>query len=147
MFSIDAIMSTDLITLTPESTVADARSLMQSNRIHHLPVIDGKDSLVGLVTLTNVLAATDSFLRDPENRIHATDLQVKDIMVTDIATIDEHASLRQAAMFIEKHQIGCLPIVTNGKLRGIITDTDFVGVAINLLELAEETEPFDEEYA
>ena len=147
MFSIDAIMSTDLITLTPESTVAEARSLMQSNRIHHLPIIDGKDNLVGLVTLTNVLAATDSFLRDPENRIHATDLQVKDIMVTDIATIDEHASLRQAAMFIEKHQIGCLPIVTDGKLRGIITDTDFVGVAINLLELAEETEPYDEEYA
>ena len=147
MFSIDAIMSTDLITLTPESSVAEARSLMQSNRIHHLPVVEGKENLVGLVTLTNVLAATDSFLRDPENRIHATDLQIKDIMVTDIATIDEHASLRQAAMFIEKHQIGCLPIVTDGKLRGIITDTDFVGVAINLLELAEETEPYDEEYA
>lgn len=146
MFSIDAIMSTDLVTLRPESTVADARSLMQSNRIHHLPVVEGKDNLVGLVTLTNVLAATDSFLRDPDNRIHATDLQVKDIMVTDIATIDEHASLRQAAMFIEKHQIGCLPIVTDGKLRGIITDTDFVGVAINLLELAEETEPLDAEF-
>lgn len=146
MFSIDAIMSTDLITLRPESTVADARSLMQSNRIHHLPVVEGEDNLVGLVTLTNVLAATDSFLRDPENRIHATDLQVKDIMVTDIATIDEHASLRQAAVFIEKHQIGCLPIVTKGKLRGIITDTDFVGVAINLLELAEETEPLDADF-
>ena len=146
MFSIDAIMSTDLVTLRPESTVADARSLMQSHRIHHLPVIEGEDSLVGLVTLTNVLAATDSFLRDPDNRIHATDLQVKDIMVTDIATIDEHASLRQAAMFIEKHQIGCLPIVTDGRLRGIITDTDFVGVAINLLELAEETEPLDAEF-
>ncbi len=50
-------------------------------------------------------------------------------------------------MFIEKHNIGCLPIVTDGQLRGIITDTDFVGVAINLLELAEETEPLDEEYA
>jgi CBS domain-containing protein len=147
MFSIDAIMSTDLVTLRPESTVAEARGLMQSNRIHHLPVIEGEDNLVGLVTLTNVLAATDSFLRDPDNRIHATDLQVKDIMVTDIATIDEHASLRQAAMFIEKHQIGCLPIVTDGQLRGIITDTDFVGVAINLLELAEESEPLDEEFA
>ena len=147
MFSIDAIMSTDLVTLRPESTVAEARSLMQSNRIHHLPVIEGADNLVGLVTLTNVLAATDSFLRDPDNRIHARDLEVKDIMVTDIATIDEHASLRQAAMFIEKHQIGCLPIVTDGKLRGIITDTDFVGVAINLLELAEETEPLDADFA
>jgi CBS domain-containing protein len=147
MFSIDAIMSTDLVTLTPDATVADARGLMHTNRIHHLPVVDGDGKLVGLVTLTNVLAATDSFLRDPDNRIHANELKVKDIMVTDIATIDEHASLRQAAMFIEKHQIGCLPIVTKGELRGIITDTDFVGVAINLLELAEETEPVDEEFA
>lgn len=146
MFSIDAIMSTDLITLTPDSTVADARKLMHNNRIHHLPVVD-HDTLVGLVTLTNVLAATDSFLRDPENRIHESDLPVRDIMVTEIATIDEHASLRQAALFIEKHKIGCLPIVTDGKLRGIITDTDFVGVAINLLELAEDTEPFDDDYS
>jgi CBS domain-containing protein len=146
MFSIEAIMSTDLITLPPDGTVAEARTLMHTNRIHHLPVVD-EDKLIGLVTLTNVLAATDSFLRDRENRIHAAEVQVKDIMVTDIATIDEHASLRQAALFIEKHQIGCLPIVTEGRLRGIITDTDFVGVAINLLELAEETEPLDQEYA
>jgi CBS domain-containing membrane protein len=144
MFTIDAIMSTDLITLEPTATLAEARTLMHTNRIHHLPIIEN-DTLVGLVTLTNVLAATDSFLRDPDNRIHATDVQVKDIMVTDIATIDEHASLRQAAMFIEKHQIGCLPIVTDGKLRGIITDTDFVGVAINLLELAEDSEPLDDD--
>jgi CBS domain-containing protein len=146
MFSIEAIMSTDLVTLVPDSTVAEARKLMHANRIHHLPVVDDS-RLVGLITLTNVLAATDSYLRDPENRIHANEVLVKDIMVTDIATIDEHASLRQAALFIEKHQIGCLPIVTNGNLRGIITDTDFVGVAINLLELAEETEPMDQEYA
>jgi len=146
MFSIESIMSTDLFTLAPDATVAEARTLMHTNRIHHLPVMEG-DLLVGLVTLTNVLAATDSFLRDSENRIHANEVAVKDIMVTDIATIDEHASLRQAALFIEKHNIGCLPIVTDGKLRGIITDTDFVGVAINLLELAEETEPMDQEYA
>jgi CBS domain-containing protein len=146
MFSLDTIMSTDLITLTPEATLAEARSLMQSNRIHHLPVID-EEELVGLVTLTNLLAATDSFLRDPENRIHAADIRAKDVMITDIATIDEWASLRQAALFIEKHSIGCLPIVTDGKLRGIITDTDFVAVAINLLEQIESTEPVDEEFA
>jgi len=145
MFSIDAIMSTDLITLPPDATLAEARTLMQNNRIHHIPIIDD-GHLVGLITLTNVLAATDSFLRDPENRIHPEDILVKDAMVTDLATIDEHASLRQAALFIEKHKIGCLPIVTKGKLRGIITDTDFVGVAINLLELAEETEPVMEDF-
>ena len=145
MFSLDTIMSTDLITLTPEATLAEARALMQSNRIHHLPVLDDEE-LVGLVTLTNVLAATDSFLRDSESRIHAADIRAKDVMITDIATIDERASLRQAALFIEKHSIGCLPIVTDGKLRGIITDTDFVAVAINLLEQIESTEPVDEEF-
>ena len=146
MFSIEAIMSTDLITVPVTGTLAEARTLMHNHRIHHLPVVDDNANLVGLMTLTNVLAATDSVLRDAQNRIHAAEILVKDIMVTDIATIDEHASLRQAALFIEKHQIGCLPIVTEGKLRGIITDTDFVGVAINLLELAEETEPVEADF-
>ncbi len=147
MFSLDTIMSTDLITLGPEGTLAEARSLMQSNRIHHLPVVSNGDELVGLVTLTNVLAATDSILRDSDSRIHAADIRAKDVMVTDIATIDERASLRQAALFIEKHKIGCLPIVTDGKLRGIITETDFVAVAINLLEQIESTEPVDVDFA
>ena len=145
MFSIDAIMSTDLVTLTPEATVADARGLMHTNRIHHLPVVDGDGALVGLVTLTNVLAATDSFLRDDENRIHANEIRVGDIMVTDVATVEEHASLRQAALFLEKHRIGCLPVMKDGELAGIITDTDFVAVAINLLEQIEESEPFEED--
>lgn len=146
MFSIEAIMSTDLITLHETANLAEARTLMQSNRIHHLPIVADNDELVGLITLTNVLAGTDSILRDQENRMHAEDICVKDVMVTDLATVDEHASLRQAALFLEKHKIGCLPVVTAGKLRGIITDTDFVAVAINLLEQMEDSEPVDKEY-
>ena len=144
MFSIDAIMSTDLITVEPSATLADARELMHANRIHHLPVVTNDGGLVGLVTLTNVLAATDSFLRDAENRIHANEILIKDVMVTDLATVDEHVSLRQAALFIEKHKIGCLPVMSNNKLKGIITDSDFVAIAINLLEQIEETEPEEE---
>ena len=145
MFSIDAIMSTDLITIAPDSSLADARELMQTNRIHHLPVVVNGEELVGLVTLTNVLAATDSILRDDDSRIHAQDIRIEDVMVKDLATVDERASLRQAALFIEKHKIGCLPVLADGKLKGIITDSDFVAVAINLLEQIEDTEPFDDE--
>lgn len=147
MFSIDAIMSTNLVTIKPEASLAEARSLMQKNRIHHLPVLDDKGDLVGLVTLTNLLAATDSILRDAENRIHAADISAADVMVTDVATVDRNASLRQAALFLEKHRIGCLPVTDDGKLHGIITDTDFVGVAINLLEQIEDNEPVAEEAA
>ena len=140
MFSLDTIMTTDLVTVPPSASLADALAMMQEHRIHHLPVVDGKDRLVGLLTLTNVLAATDSVLRDPDSRIHADKVPVRDVMVTDVATVDEHAGLRQAALFLEKHRIGCLPVVTNGKLKGIITDTDFVAVAINLLEQLEDSE-------
>jgi CBS domain-containing protein len=147
MFSIEAIMSTDLITLPPTANLAEARTLMQSNRVHHLPIVTDDMELVGLVTLTNLLAGTDSVLRDPDNRIHAENICVKEVMVTDLATVDEQGSLRQAALFLEKHNIGCLPVVTDGKLRGIITDTDFVAVAINLLEQMESSEPLDREFA
>jgi len=142
--NLDFIMSTDLKTVSPEDTLATVRTMMHDNRIHHVPVLNEKEELVGLVTLTDVLAATDSILRDDQSRLHAREIRVADIMVRDMATIDEHASLRQAALFLEKHQIGCLPVVTDGTLRGIVTDTDFVGVAINLLELIEETEPLEE---
>ena len=150
MFSIEAIMSTNLITVEPSDTLAEARTLMHDNRIHHIPVVEDK-KLAGLVTLTNVLAATDSFLRDPQNRIHANEILVKDAMVPDVATVEVHASLRSAALFIEKHKIGCLPVMDGEELVGIITDTDFVAVAINLLETIEETEPvlddFDDDVA
>ncbi len=141
MFSIESIMSTNVVTIAPAATLAEARSLMQEHRIHHLPVVDHDDELVGLLTLTDVLAASDSKLREGDSRIHAVDICINEVMVTDVATVDERASLRQAALFLEKHHIGCLPVVNKGKLRGIITDTDFVAVAINLLELLEESEP------
>ena len=142
MFTIDAVMSTDLITVGPASTLASARALMFEHRIHHIPVVDD-DRLVGLVTLTDVLAATDSFLR-AEDRIRAAEVVVSDVMVKNVATVDVSASLRQAGLFLEKHKIGCLPVMDGKSLVGIITDTDFVAVAINLLELLEETEPDDD---
>ncbi len=147
MFSIDAIMSTNLVTVPPSATLAEARTLMQDNKIHHLPVAgDGDGGIVGLVTVTNVLAATDSFLRDDRHRIHANEIIVGDVMVKDVATVDVNASLRQAALFLEKHQIGCLPVMGDGKLVGIITETDFVAVAINLLEQIESTEPLTDDF-
>jgi CBS domain-containing protein len=145
MFTLDAIMSTDLVTLAPSGTLAEARELMQEYRIHHIPVVDDSGNLMGLVTLTNVLAATDSVLRKTDNRIHASEIGIRDVMVTEVATVDRNASLRQAALFLEKHRIGCLPVIDEGKLCGIITETDFVAVAINLLEQLEESEPVDED--
>ncbi len=141
MIELDTIMSTDLVTIGPGESLEAARRLMHDRRIHHLPVVNDAGNLVGLLTLTNVLAATDSFLRDEDSKLHPEEIPISDVMVTEVITVDEHAGIRQAALFLEKHRIGCLPVVTDGRLKGIITDTDFVGVAINLLEQIEESEP------
>ena len=144
MMSLDMIMSTELATVTPDETLATVRKIMHDKRIQHVPVVEKDDKLVGLVTLADVLSATDSILREEESRLKDQEIKVADIMMRNVMTVDEHASLRQAALFLEKHKISCLPIVTKGKLRGIVTDTDFVGVAINLLEQIEDAEPYDE---
>ena len=146
MFGLDAIMTTKVIKVTLSTTLAEARSTMKEHRIRHLPVVNEGGEMVGLLTQSDVLAAADSILRDAENRIPAREISIRDVMVTKIATVDENASLRQAALFLEKHRIGCLPVLADEKLVGIITDTDFVGVAINLLEQLEELEPVEEEF-
>ena len=141
MFDLEVIMTTDLVTIHVNSNLDEARRLMREHRIRHLPVVNNAGTCVGLLTSTDVLAATDSMLRDEAQRIHAAEIPVENVMVTEIATVAPNASLRQAALFLEKHKIGCLPVVSDGALMGIITDTDFVGVAINLLEQLEESEP------
>jgi len=143
MLNIETIMTTDVITIQPTDNLDTARTIMRDKRIHHLPVVANNERLVGLITLTDLLAATDSSLRD-DDRMRAKDIQVEDVMIRELATVDERASLRQAALFLEKHKIGCLPVVNKDKLCGIVTDTDFVAVAINLLEQMEETDTDDD---
>ena len=145
MFNLNEIMSTDVVTVPLSASLAEARSLMRENRFHHLPVVNDGGDFVGLLTQTDVLAATDSILRDAENRLRARNIPIEDVLVRNVVTISENASVRRAALFLEKYRIGCLPVVTKGKLVGIITDTDFVAVAINLLEQLEEFEPVEEE--
>lgn len=141
MFSLELVMTANPVTISPSTPLSEASRLMQEHRFRHLPVVNAHGELVGLLTQTDVLAATDSIFRDTDNQMPVTSFPVEDIMVTAVKTVDEEISVRQAAMLIEKHRIGCLPVMRGQQLVGIITDTDFVGVAINLLEQLEEFEP------
>lgn len=141
MFEISTIMSTELVTVHPSASLYHARELMNEKRIRHLLVVDHSDKLVGLLTQSDVLAASDSILKDRDSQLDTAFFPVEDAMVTELDTVTSETSLRQAALFLERHKIGCLPVVDNGKLVGIVTDTDFVGVAVNLLEQLESLEP------
>ena len=140
MITIDEIMTTDLHTLSQTASLEEAIGLMAEKHIRHIPIVDAKGKLVGLVTHRDVLAATDSTLRATEERQDPKSILLTDLMTRDVVTVDENVSLRSAALHLERHKYGCLPVVIKGQLKGIVTDSDFVAVAINLLEQLEAAE-------
>lgn len=148
MFTISNIMNTDIYTLNEEDSVQDARRLMAEHHIRHIPITADGHRLVGLVSQRDVLAAADSNLdTTPEDaQAHEAFVAVSTIMSVSVNTVEETASLRGAALYMQKNKIGCLPVVRGDTLAGIITDSDFVTVAINLMEQLEEVEPAELEY-
>jgi len=143
MITVAEIMTTELVTLGPDDTLAAAAHLMAERGFRHVPIVSTDGSLAGLVSQSDVLAASASTLAGSEAAVDPTRVHVAEFMTTSIGTVDERANLRQAALYLQRHKYGCLPVVTDGRLRGIVTDHDFVGVAIDLLEQLELTEPDD----
>ncbi|MCG8611592.1 MAG: CBS domain-containing protein [Pseudomonadales bacterium] len=142
MISVDEIMSSTVYTLTPENCVLEARLLMNEKRIRHIPIIEN-GRLVGLVSQRDVLAASDSSLHELSERSRLQleqEHKLREIMSTEVATIDYRDSLKSAALRMRKYRYGCLPVLQSGKLVGIVTDTDFVGIAVHLIEQLEEAD-------
>lgn len=119
-----------LVIISPEATVDEARRTMAAHGIRHLPVLDERGALIGLVSQTDVLVAGNGSERS-----------LREIMVRDIDTVDERSNVRHAALLMFRRKRSCLPVMRNDELRGIVTDSDFLGVAIALMEQLESVEP------
>lgn len=131
---VSEIMSRNVIGLPPSATLAEARTLMQRHHIRHLTVQEG-DKLMGLVSQRDILAAQESSLEKDNNGACLQQHQLSEIMIKGVTTVSPRAGIREAAIYLQKYKYGCLPVVDKGKLVGIVTDSDFVTVAIHLLEV------------
>ena len=143
MLSVAEIMTAQPYTLSPDDSLAKARKLMADHHIRHIPIVSGNGILVGVVSQRDVLAAADSsVLPDQPGREQEEQyVALSSMMTSPVQTVDEHASLRGTAMHLLKNRLGCLPVTRDDQLVGIITDSDFVTVAINLMEQLEQAEP------
>lgn len=146
MLTVDEIMTREPYTLGPDDSLADARKLMAEHHIRHVPVLSGDGTLVGLVSQRDVLAAEDSSVLNAPGSAAERYVALSTIMTSPVQTVDEQASLRGTALHLQQHKLGCLPVLRNGRLVGIITDADFVAVAINLMEQLESSEPDELDY-
>ena len=145
MISVAEIMTREPYTLGAEDSLLDARRLMTEHHIRHVPIVSTTGTLIGVVSQRDVLAAADSNLMRDHVGSNPRELTVAltSVMTAPVQTVDENASLRGTAMHLQKNKLGCLPVVRDHKLVGIITDSDFVSVAINLMEQLEITEAED----
>lgn len=139
-------MSKELHTLNDTDTLFDARKLMSDKKIRHVPIINNKGCFVGILSQRDILASTVSILADVSTQEIAEmeySIPIKEVMTTDPFMMNEEGDLMDAAKHLITYKHGCVPIVQDGKLKGIVTDTDFVGLAMNLMEQLEEYAPVE----
>lgn len=147
MLTVADIMTREPYTLGPDDSLASARQMMAEHHIRHIPILSTDSNLIGIVTQRDVLAASDSSVlnRGADSGSEGY-VALSSIMTAPAQTVVESASLRGTAMHLQKNKLGCLPVLREGRLVGIITDSDFVAIAVHLMEQIEAGEPEETEF-
>ncbi|MBW1982676.1 MAG: CBS domain-containing protein [Deltaproteobacteria bacterium] len=135
-------MTTELITVTPDTPIVKARDLLRDHNIKQVPVVDDKGNLVGILTDRDIKMAWASpatTLSIYELTYVLQKLTVESIMVKEVITITPDATIERAAKILHDKKIGSLPVMEDNKLVGIITSTDLMEVLLDALGIEEES--------
>lgn len=123
------LMTPEVTTLGRNEKLSLAEQLMNLGRIRHLPVLDEDGQLAGIVSQRDLFHS--GLLRALGHGRHASArardmLPVKEVMSTEVVTTRPDVPLQEAALVMFEKKVGCLPVVENGRLVGILTEGDFV---------------------
>jgi acetoin utilization protein AcuB len=128
-------MSRNPITTFPSASVPDALQVMRGSKVRQLPVLNDKGELVGIVSLEDLLRVSPS----PANSLSVYELtylldklKVEGVMTRDVITVTEDMALEEAGRIMADHKISGVPVVRNGDLVGIITESHLFNVLIEL---------------
>jgi len=122
-------MSTEVKSLDRNDDLSIAQDVMAMERIRHMPVLDEDGEIAGVVTQRDLfrgaLARALGYGEHAQRKLMET-LRVKDVMQTDVATVGPDSHVREAARLMLERKVGCLPVIEDRKLVGIVTESDFV---------------------
>lgn len=124
---ISDVMNTDVITIKPALKLAEAYRIMQEKNIRHLPVMDN-EKLVGIVTDRDLRLATSKLAEHPFD----PDTEVKKVMSYPVQASHPSDPIEVAAQLMRELKIGCLPVVEDSKLVGMVTNTDLLDALLLL---------------
>ena len=130
------IMTREVTTLERNDKLTIADDVMRLGRIRHMPVLeDDEKGVAGMVSQRDLfrgaLVRALGYGEVAQRRVMNTIL-VKEVMTTDVVTTTPDTQLAEAARLMVERKIGCLPVVDNGDLVGILTEGDFVQLAAKL---------------
>ncbi len=125
---VEELMQTDLFTVQKDDLLELVAQLMDWRKVRYMPVEDAKGNLVGLVTSRLLLR---HFVKNEKRK---TPFTVKDIMIENPITVTPDQSILDALQLLRDHRIGCLPVVKNGELIGVVTEMDFLRVSLRLID-------------
>lgn len=136
--TVGQFMSTDLFTVKPDDLIDLAASVMDWRHIRHVPVEDEEGRLVGLITHRGLLRLMSNGNRFMESN----PVTVRDVMVEKPITVSPSTSSLAAIDLMRSNRIGCLPVVENNQLVGIVTSYDFLEAAARVFHqhLANDTD-------
>lgn len=123
------LMHSDVVTVASTYSIAAAQQRMFDRGVKHLPVVDD-GHLVGLLTERDLLRGLMHI------RLAPTEVQVAEVMTDALMTVDPDASIEEAIGTMASHHFGCLPVVRDGVLVGIVTATDVLQLAQSLAAAA-----------
>ncbi len=141
MLSVQNYMTDSVYTIKPTDSLHNVKQLMEGAQIRHAPVVNSDGRFCGLVTHRDLLNHTISQLADIDEQTKTEINQailVKDIMQTDIVCAAPELSIAEAGNLLLKLKYGCLPVVVGDILVGILTEADFIKIALSLLPKEEE---------
>jgi CBS domain-containing protein len=123
MLTVEDLMTTNLLTLSAKDTIGHADAEMKLGDVRHIPVVDEKGHVVGIVSNRDVFRALGR-----TNRGKA--IPVWEIMKRDVLTVRPETPAHAAVGLMLEKKIGALPVISDGEqLVGIVTETDFLGIA------------------
>ena len=131
------IMTREVFTLRESDTLKTARSMMSLARIRHIPIVNDRMEFQGLVTHRDILGATISRFADVDRKTQDeidSGIPIAEIMRTDVTDVSPDLPLRDAAELLLAHKYGCLPVIENRILVGILTEADFLKLTIRLMD-------------
>jgi len=127
---VEEVMRKKVITIHPEQSVLEALQIIRANRIRHLPVTDAND-LVGIVSDRDLRDVSPSVLTNEDTQL-LQQTRIRQIMIEDVISVHPLDYLEDAAMLMYQHTIGCLPVIRQKRLIGIVTETDLLRALVEL---------------